>query len=75
MKKIRSHQRGKAFRTEYLPYLSILKKATRSGVPDILYDDIARDIHKHFDSDSTTLCHPSRHVLTKYLSDFIHPKS
>ena len=75
VKKIRSHRRTKAIKTDYLPYLSILKKATRSGVPDNLYDDIARDIHKHFNSNSSKLHHPSRQVLTKYLSDFVHPKS
>lgn len=73
--KIRSHRRTKVVKADYLAYLSILKKATRSGVPDNLYDDIARDIHKHFSSNRKNLHHPSRQVLTNYLSDFVHPKS
>ena len=75
VKKIQSHRRTKAVKTDYLPYLSVFKKASRSGVPDILYDNIARDIHKHFDSNSRKLHHPLRQVLTKYLRDFVHPKS
>ena len=77
VKKIRSHRRTKAIRSEYLPYLSIMKKATRPGVPEKLFNDIAKDVHHHFNpkarSADATLNHPSRKILTDYVSDVVHP--
>ena len=54
-----------------------MKKATRPGVPEILFNDIAKDVHHHFNPKAgradATLNHPSRKILTNYVSEVVHP--
>jgi len=60
----------------YLPYASLLKLTTRPGVPDKMYDEIAKHISLHWslkeDFNTGGGAPPSRKTLTKWIDSKVH---
>ena len=80
-KTIREHKRLKGIHPAfYLPYVGLLKKMTKPGTPDSLYNEVAADISKFFSPTVSTniersnYCDfPSRTTLKSWVESMVHP--
>jgi hypothetical protein len=80
--KIREHKRLKGIHPAfYLPYVGLLKKMTKPGTPDSLYNEVAADISKFFSPTGSTnidrAMYPdfpsSRTTLKSWVESMVHP--
>jgi hypothetical protein len=78
IQEIRKHRKNVGINTEWIPYITLLKKLTKPGCPDLLYNEVAKEVERHW-----ILAHgekgryeksPSRHILTQWLFNTVHPK-
>ena len=79
--KIREHRRMKTIHPSfYLPHVGLLKKKTKPGTPDSLYNKVAADISKFFSPTGSTNTKrstyhdfPSRKTLKTWVETMVHP--
>ena len=60
----------------YIPFAKLLMKLSRPGIPEYIYDDVAKDIQKYWNLASeewSSNKSPTRHKVMDFLNKVVHP--